>query len=389
MRGSILRLTALALALFALAATPAGAQRQLLSQAAAATDLGPPPIPPPEGQIEGACGLAFGPSGDLWVSDYYHQVVDRFKREGAGFAYASQLSTEGPPQGPCGLAADSGGALYANVWHQSVVALAPLAFTIDTQNPTGVAVDEEDNLYVNARTYVAKYEAPVGPGATPSQIIGLGALSDGYGLAAFEGRLYVPDAKTKRVEVFEPSVDPLNPAFSISHNFKSLIDASVAVDPTNGHLLVVDNTQPGFVHPKAAVYEFDAKGAFLGMLPGAPVHGGPSGIAVDPSSGDLYVTDGNDELSNVYRYSPYSPGPPGPPPGEEAAPGPLVPEGAGVSPMGGEEGQGLAPSQGAVAPAVAVSEATAVKKRPRRKHRRAGRHPGRARGGHSGATSVE
>ena len=90
--------------------------------------------------------------------------------------------------------------------------------------------------------------------------------------------------------------------------FNSLVDASLAVDPTNGNLLVVDNLQPGFEHPKSAIYEFDSTGAPLGALPGTPVDGEPSGIAVASGSGRLYVTDGNSELSNVYEYGSYTAG---------------------------------------------------------------------------------
>ncbi len=51
--------------------------------------------------------------------------------------------------------------------------------------------------------------------------------------------------------------------------------------------------------------EFDSAGAALGALPGAPIDGGPSGIAV-AADGTLYVTSGNSELANVFKYSPYS-----------------------------------------------------------------------------------
>jgi hypothetical protein len=358
----------------ALAAAPASAQRPLLEEAALHISTTPTPTPPPEAQIEGACGLAFGPGGALWVSDHYHQLIDRFKRVSpSGFAFDSQLSTAGPPQGPCGLALDSAGALYANVWHQSVIALLPSPFTIDTANPTGVAVDQAGNLYVNERTRIAKYEAPVGPGATPAQIIGSGSLTDAYGLAAFEGRLYVPDAATKTIKVFESSVDPLEPAFSIAHNFKSLKDASVAVDPTNGHLLVVDNTQPGFVHPRSAIHEFGAKGEFLDLLEGAPVNAEPAGIAVDPTSGELYVTDGNSEGANVFHYGPYAAGSSGG--GGEALEGEAQGPGAAEAVPPVALGEAVPAPAGEAALAVAAPP-TAARKHPRRGHRRGRRHRG-------------
>jgi DNA-binding beta-propeller fold protein YncE len=315
-----------ALAVLLLATGPAQAHRALIREAALETGLGPPVAPPPEGEIEGACGLAVTPGGGIYVSDHYHHAVDLFSHPDIfPGKNESQILTAGPPEGPCGLALSAAGALYANIWHESVVRLKPSFLTVDSGNSTGLALDGAGNLYVNDRTYVAEYEAPIEPGEEPVAKIGLGSLGDAYGLAAFAGRLYVPDAASDTVKVFEPAVSLGTPVATISHGFVSLVDGAVAVDPTNGHLLVVDNTQPGFEHSKAAVYEFDSAGAFLGGLPGSPVHGEPAGIAVDPVSGDLYVTDGNDEGANLFAYGPYIPAPPfsagaAPAPGASVAP---------------------------------------------------------------------
>jgi DNA-binding beta-propeller fold protein YncE len=305
--------------LLAGAAAPAGAERALENQKLLTISGEKKGTPPPEGEIEGACGLAV--SGSLYVSDYYHRVVDLFTPAGT---YQSQLQLPGtnPVFGinsldsVCGLAFDSSGRLYANEFHEGVLRLQPSVATIDGGESTGVAVDAATgDLYVNDRTYVAVYEAPVEPGDEPVAKIGESSLEDAYGLAVFGGRVYVPDAGDNTVKVYEPEVDadPLDPE-TIEHGFVSLADAAVAVDPTNGHLLVVDNPQPGFEHPVAAIYEFDSSGALLGSLPRpqvggkptGPVFGEPSGIAVDPDSGELFVTDGNSELANVFAYGPYT-----------------------------------------------------------------------------------
>jgi DNA-binding beta-propeller fold protein YncE len=313
-RGILLTASCAVLVLLA-GAAPAQADRALLSREALHVDPGnsPPDLPvnmrpvppPPEGEIEGACGLAVTPGGGLYVSDHYHRVIDFFNS--FGIFESPQISTVGPPEGPCGLALDSTGALYVNIWQESVLRLKPSALTIDTGSPTGIALDAAGDLYVDDRTYVAEYAAPIEAGEEPVVKIGLGNLGDAFGLAvsASGDRLYVPDAAGDTVKVFEPAVSLTDPVATIKHDFVSLREASVAIDPTNDHLLVVATAQPGFVHPEAAIYEFDAAGAFLGQLPGEPVHGEPSGIAVDPTDGSLYVTDGNDEGSNVFAYSPY------------------------------------------------------------------------------------
>ncbi len=324
-RRAMLVLCGLALAL-ASPAAPAQASRALLTEKLLLTipspPLGIPPTPPPEGEIEGACGLATS-AATLYVSDYYHHVVDVFS---IGGDYSSQIVE--PPVGICGLAAGPGGTLYGNEWHRGVLRLTPTVQSVDTNESTGVAVDGAGNVYVDDRTYVAKYEAPLDPGDEPVAKIGIGgSLGDAYGVAVFGGKVYVPDAADDVIEVYEPATEPLAPVATIDGSatpkgaFVSLVDAAVAVDPTNGHLLVADNTQPGFVHPKAALYEFSGEGAFLGKLVGSPVVGEPTGLAV-ASDGTLFVTDGNDEEANVYKYSAYGGGGSevaGPGPGSEAA----------------------------------------------------------------------
>lgn len=279
-------------------------------------------IPPPEGEIEGACGLAIspGPGSNLFVSDYYHRRVDVFSLSGE---YESQLVPPGANpvfgvntlDGVCGLAFDSAGDLFADELHQRVLRLQPSEQVVDpsgsteaSHESTGVAVDGAGNVYVDDRTYVAVYKAPVEAGEGPIEKIGFGTgtLKDAYGVAVFDGRVYVPDAASDSVEVYEPAVDPLNPVAKITHGFVSLVNAAVAVDPTNGHLLVVDNLQPGFEHPRAAIDEFDSTGAFLGRLPGEPIDGEPSGLAVDPGTGRLFVTSGNSEKANVLAYGPFT-----------------------------------------------------------------------------------
>jgi hypothetical protein len=296
----------------ALAAAPAQANRNLLDQAFLKTSTALPVAPPPEGQIEGACGLALSPAGNLHVADYYHRAIYAFSSIGD---YLSELELPGsnPVFGVntldavCGLAFNSGGALYANEWHEGVLRLTPSEQVFDEAESTGVALDAAGNLYANDRTYVAVYEpsgAPVEVAGEPLRI-GEGSLVDGFGLAVAAGRVYVADASSNSVKVYEPAVNPAVPVATINPGFSSLTDAALAVDSSNGHLLVVDNIQPNFEHPKSAVYEFTSAGALLGKLPGSPVHGEPSGIVAAPD-GTLYVTDGNSEESNVFKYSPYS-----------------------------------------------------------------------------------
>jgi DNA-binding beta-propeller fold protein YncE len=282
---------------FALGAPIAQANRALHTENA----VNPEKTSIPEEEIEGACGVAISPGGEIYVSDYYHHAVEGF---GSPFQF---IPAGNPPEGPCQIAFDSAGALYANLWHQSVVRLRPSFRVFDQAESTGVAVDEAGNVYVNDRTYIAVYE----PSGAQIGEIGLGSLKDAYGLAVFGGRVYVPDAGTNTVKVYEPANNPLNPVATITgvatpqHRFVSLVDASVAVDPTNGHVLVLDNLQPGFEHPEGAIDEFDSSGAFLSQLASRVIDAGPSGLALD-GAGNLYASSGNSEEANVFAFGPYT-----------------------------------------------------------------------------------
>ncbi len=363
----------LAMAMGAVAAAPAQAYRPLLSEAFLETsyckhcgaEVPPPPVPGPEGQLEDPCGLAIAPgSGQIYVADYYHRAVDVFNAAGR---YQSQIALPGGSisglginelDGVCGLAIDSAGNLYANEWHQAVVRLQPTEFTLDSGESTGVAVDAAGDVFVDDRTYVAKYEAPVQPGDEPVARIGEGSLLDAYGVAVSPAgdRVYVADAGSASVKVFEPATSLTAPVATIapSGGFTSLVDSALAIDPTDGHLLVLDNLQPGYEHPEAAVREFEPGGAFVGQIRGpvgAPiVHGEPSGLAVD-AAGDLLVTDGNSELGNAFKFGPDPPG--------EAPAG----SAAALAPAPGGSATAAASASGSADPAAAPPVAISHRKR--------------------------
>lgn len=355
-------------------ATPALAARALLSQAALATSSTPPLVPPPEGEIEGACGLAIKPDGGIYVSDYYHRVIDVYAPFGGQPAtYQSQIPLPGtnPVFGTikldavCGLALDADGNLYANEFHQRVLRISGGETTIDTGESTGLAIDPSTNrLYVDDRTYVAEYALPFTAEDEPLAIIATDPGADYYGLAASGGRVYVADAASQTVKVFDAASENAGPLATIGAGFKSLVDSSLAIDPTNGHLLVVDNTQPLFEHPKSSVHEFAAAPGYadLGTLPGAPIFGAPSGIAVTPT-GTVLVTDGNSELANVFAYGPYQ---------EGFAPlAPASPAAAATS------AAGAPPGPSALAPAPATT-ATRTTRKGHRNRRHRNRHHHRA-----------
>lgn len=290
--------------------------------------------PPPAGQFEGPCGLAVDSVGDFYVADYYHRAVDRFS---STLIYRGQIADIDLANGPCGLAVDSSGAFYVGELHGKVQRFASFPAgaktTLDPGPATGIAVDPAtDDVYLDRGTYIAAYDptgAPVEVSGQPLHI-GEGSLEAGYGLAvstyaATAGFLYVPDAATDTVKVYDPGADTENPVEVIDPGFTSLQDAAIAVDDATGEIYVADDLQPGTAEdPEAVIDAFSAAGAYEGRLEYNVVDARPPGLAVDNSGtstqGRVYVTSGNTERASVMAYPPHAAG-------SEARPaleGPLV-----------------------------------------------------------------
>jgi hypothetical protein len=318
----------------------------------------PPPTPPfdysPDRYFEDACGAAVDSQGNVYIADYFHHAVDVYNDERI---FITRIPNLDPADGPCGLAIDSSGSLYVNYWRRGVARLTPSEFpypycepvgkfpagslcpppgertgpaptyteaVLDMNRSTGVAVDPSSgDVFVDDRSYVAVYDdtgAPVKVGGQPLRI-GLGSgpdgLEDAYGgavsdFAATDGYVYVPDAAAGVVKVYDPATDPSHPVQIIDGagtpqgGFHSLLDASIAIDQSNGHVFVVDNLQSPFELAAAVVDEFAPSGAYRGQLPHALLAAEPSGLTVD-EEGKVYVTSGNTEGSVLYAFGPTEP----------------------------------------------------------------------------------
>jgi hypothetical protein len=287
---------------------------------------------PERSGLEDACGIALTGGNTIYASDYYNDLVRRYS-----YYYGSDPVTHesapvttlgpsvrpvAPPSGPCAIAVGDDGSVYVDAYHQGVLRypaeLLGAASTIDSGPATAVATDPATGLvYVDDRTYVAVYEssgAPVpAPGGGPL-LIGSGTLREGFGVAAGGGRVYVADAGTDTIKVYEPASDPAVPVAEIDGagtpqaGFVSLYDSSLTFDQANEDLFVVDDLEPGFEAPEAVVDEFNAAGDFRGQLGRALVDAEPSGLAIDASNDFVYATSGNGENSNAIVFGAASPG---------------------------------------------------------------------------------
>ena len=307
----------------ALCAAPISAQAASKDPLFIYTPSPGPPITPPAEGIEGPCGLAVDGSGDFYVSDYYHDTVDRFSP--VPTYVPPQLVGVDPADGPCGLALDSAGTFYVGELHGAALRYTSFPTgartTLDPGPSTGVAVDlATSNVYVDDSAHVSAYDssgAPLEVGGEPLTI-GEGSLESGYGIAVSgypltAGFLYVPDAGSDTVKVYDPSTDAENPVETIEAGFSSLQDAAIAVDDETGEVYVADDLQPETAdEPEAAVYVFSAVGAYEGRLKYNVVDARPPGLAVDNSGAStqsrVYVTSGNSEKASIFAYPPHAVG---------------------------------------------------------------------------------
>lgn len=279
---------------------------------------------PPAGKLERPCGLAVDTAGNFYVADYGHDAVDRFN---SAFEYLEQLTGTAPQSGPCGLAIDDEiGHYVVNEMNGAVISYSSFLGAgrtiLDPGPATGVAIDPTTgDTYVDDVDHVSVYGpsgAPVEVGGHPL-VIGAGSLGAGYGIAvsdnpATEGFVYVPDAASDTVKVYDPATDVASPVESLAIGFTSLRGSAVAVDNASGDVYVADDLQPGTSDcPEAAIQTFASDGDYVGRLKYNIVDAEPPGLAVDnsgtSSQGRVYVTTGNSESASVMLYQPGSAGP--------------------------------------------------------------------------------
>ena len=214
----------------------------------------------PAGSFSPAAVAVDPSSGDVYVVDQLNNAVDRFSSTGA---YVSQLDATATPagafSGPSGVAVDpSNGDVYVADSGDVVVDAFSSAGAYLTQFgegilafPTSVAVDGASNVYVGDAGFASLYEYP--------------ALGAG-----------------------EPTVIDANAV------------QTVGVDPEDNHAFVGESGPNGY-----QVADFGPTGSRLYTF-GAGRVGASAGIAVNASTGEVYVADqaNNDVLEFAQFVAP-------------------------------------------------------------------------------------
>ena len=182
--------------------------------------------------------------------------------------------------------------------------------------PCGVAVDANGDIYVASAEGGPEFTGAVVVYAPSGEELASIATSLPCNLAVdSHGAVYVDHEQTKSVEKFIPSVFPVTAAttYPTTGTFADGgPDYSIAVDPLSDDLYA--DQRPEANHSQ--IVQRDAEGHLLGTF-AAPGEAGElvdsEGIAVDGSTGNVYVADSAPEGPSTHQVRVFVPAAPNPP----------------------------------------------------------------------------
>ena len=201
------------------------------------------------GQLDRPSGFAFDADGNVWVVDTLNHRVQQFSSEGE---YIGGFGEEGDGPGqfnmPWGIAFDSEGDVYVSDWRndrvQKLTSSGEHIMDFGTrpgyevQRPCGIAVDEHGDLYVAERNkhrvvmydhrgrYVESFQGAATLGRMGREYIRANQktlrlremtsleeqklLRFPQGVRYHEGRLYICDFGSHRVQIFKKDAEALS-----------------------------------------------------------------------------------------------------------------------------------------------------------------------------------
>jgi len=239
----------------------------------------------PAGSVADPSALAVGPSGDLYVLEQYSNVCNRVQQfDSLGNLVSAHWngcdygSGNGQFEHPTGIAVDSAGNVYVadtgNDRIQKFTSDGQWATAWSTTNPSGVAVDSSDVVYVAGSNTISRFSSSGSPLTSWAATGAVGVAIDGSDdvWATTSGNV---------IKEF----DNLGTTTIGTYGSGSLSGPqSIAVAPS-GKVFVADTGN-------GCIRRFSSGGSAeleFGQYPGTGVPDVPSGIALDASD-NVYVT---------------------------------------------------------------------------------------------------
>ena len=239
------------------------------------------------GQFESPAAIAVNTAtGDVYVTDVVNNVVEVFSASGS---YLSEFG------GGTAFPAPNG-QLYQ-----------PIAIAVDPGSGDVYVLDYNGALGSEGAR-IQKFDAS--GNFLLSWMVG-SYFTNQVAVDPATGDVYVTDQTSNQVVEFDPSGDQIA-AFGSSGNGNGQFSTptTIAVDPGDGDLYVNDTT------PSCRVQKLDSSGNFLFQFGGCGSGdgqfgdggvgnygdeiAGPTGLAVDPVSGDVYAVDGGNNRVEVF-----------------------------------------------------------------------------------------
>jgi DNA-binding beta-propeller fold protein YncE len=255
------------------------------------------------GQFEAPVGVAVDPlTQDVYVIDGLLDRIDEFTATGKPIRYFGSVgSGNGEMDNP------AGGFAFDPATNQLLLA-DTVNNRVEAFTPSGKYVSDAANNRIEqfnrSKAFIAAWGAGVSNGADQAEICtsscragvetGIdGGFSGPGGLAIdpTDGSVYVADFRNERVE-------RLSAGGHYQSQFASASPNLLALDPANGDVYVAGET---------TLAKYSAGGGFLTTFGSSGAKAGqfmgPHGVAVNPKTGDVYVTDYANHRLDVFGSS--------------------------------------------------------------------------------------